>query len=80
MTMIIPDFGANTTTQSRQVADPITELLRHHAIELIAAAMEIEVQEMMKKLCASGADMVRNGYLPERAITTAIGDASVEVP
>ena len=27
-----PDFGADTTTaESLQVADPITELLRHHA-------------------------------------------------
>jgi putative transposase len=34
----------------------------------------------MKQLRAGGADVVRNGYLPERAITTAIGDVSIEVP
>jgi putative transposase len=34
----------------------------------------------MKQLRAGGADVVRNGYLPERDITTAIGDVSVEVP
>jgi len=81
MTMITPDFGADTTTApSRQVADPITELLRDHARELITAAMEVEVQALIKQLRASGVDVVRNGYLPERAITTAIGDVSVEVP
>jgi transposase-like protein len=81
MTIITPNFATNTmTAESRQVDDPITELLRQYARELIAAALEIEVQEMMKQLRAGGADVVRNGYLPERAITTAIGDVSVEVP
>jgi putative transposase len=81
MTMITPNFAADRAiTESRQVADPITELLRDHARELIAAALEAEVAEVMKQLRASGADVVRNGYLPKRAITTAIGDVSVEVP
>ena len=39
MTMITPDFGVVPTSDaSREVADPVTELLRHHARELIAAA------------------------------------------
>jgi putative transposase len=81
MMMITPDFGAGArTAASRQVTDPVTELLRHHARELIAAALEAEVQAMMIQLRAGGADVVRNGYLPERAITTAVGDVSVEVP
>ncbi len=81
MMMITPDFGADTTTtESRQVADPITELLRDHARDLITAALEVEVQALIKQLRARGVDVVRNGYLPERAITTAIGDVSVEVP
>ena len=81
MTMITPDFGASATTaESGQVADPVTELLRHHARELIAAALEAEVRSVMIQLCAGGADVVRNGYLPERAVTTAVGDVSVEVP
>jgi putative transposase len=42
--------------------------------------LEAEVQEVMKQLRASGADVVRNGSLPERAITTAIGDVNAEVP
>jgi hypothetical protein len=69
MMIITPNFAADTTiTESRQVADPITELLRHHARELIAAALEAEVAEVLIQHRASGADVVRNGYLPERAI------------
>ena len=79
MTMITPNFAADTTAQSRLVADPITELLRHHARELITAVREAEVQEIIRQLRARGFDVVRNGYLPERAITTAIGDVSGEV-
>jgi hypothetical protein len=42
MTMITPNFAADRAiTESRQVADPITELLRDHARELIAAALEV---------------------------------------
>jgi putative transposase len=81
VTMLTPDFGADPTTNpSREVPDPITELLRAHARELIAAALEAEVQLVMNQLRADGADVVRNGYLPERTITTAVGDVSVEVP
>ena len=81
MTMITPDFGASATTaESGQVADPVTELLGHQARELIAVALEAEVRSVMIQLCAGGPDVVRNGYLPERAVTTAVGDVSVEVP
>ncbi len=81
MTILTPKFGdVPTTPESREVADPITELLRHHARELIAAALEAEVQSVMKKLRDDGADVVRNGYLPERSVTTAVGDVVVEVP
>jgi putative transposase len=79
--MITPNFGAEpTTAASRGVPDPITELLRAHARELIAAALEAEVQSVLQQLRADGADVVRNGYLPERRVTTAVGDVSVEVP
>ena len=47
---------------------------------LIATALEVEVTEMVNELKSAGRDVVRNGYLPERSITTAIGDVEVEVP
>jgi transposase-like protein len=81
MTMITQDFSARPETgNSHEVADPITELLRSHARELIAAALEAEVQLVMHQLRRDGRDVVRNGYLPERDLTTAVGDVTVEVP
>jgi len=47
---------------------------------LIAVALEAEVQVVMNQLRLDGRDVVRNGYLPERDLTTAVGDVTVEVP
>ena len=81
MTMLTPDFSARPDEHaSREVADPITELLRRHARELIATALEAEVKLVMNQLRHDGRDVVRNGYLPERDLTTAVGDVTVEVP
>ena len=75
--MITPDFSHKA---SSEVTDAITELLRRHAKDLIAAALECEVTETLNALKGEGRDVVRNGYLPERSLTTAIGDVKVEVP
>ncbi len=81
MTMLTPDFSSRPETPaSSEVSDPITELLRGHARELIAAALEAEVQSVLHQLRDDGRDVVRNGYLPGRSVTTAIGDVAVEVP
>lgn len=55
-------------------------LLRAHARELLAAASEAEVHGVLQQLRADGVDVVRNDLLPERVITTAVGDVAVEVP
>ena len=81
MTMLTPDFSARPETPpSSEVSDPITELLRGHARQLIAAALEAEVQVVLDQLRGDGRDVVRNGYLPSRHVTTAVGDVQVEVP
>jgi transposase-like protein len=81
MTMITPDFSSRPeSVASNEVSDPITELLRRHARDLIAVALEAEVQLVMNQLRRDGLDVVRNGYLPERDITTAVGDVAVSVP
>lgn len=54
--------------------DPLTELLRVGARQLIEQAVEMELQELLAahagRLLADGrAGVVRNGYLPEREIT-----------
>ena len=81
MTMLTPDFSTRPETPASQgVSDPITELLRAHARELIAVALEAEVQVALSQLRGEGRDVVRNSYLPERQVTTAVGDVAVEVP
>ncbi len=81
MTMLTPDFSTRLETPPcNEVSDPITELLRGHARQLIAAALEAEVQVVLDQLRGDGRDVVRNGYLPSRHVTTAVGDVEVEVP
>ena len=79
MTIVTPNFNATPDLQ-RQVADPITELLRTHARTLIQSALEVEVECVLAELRESGAHVVRNGHLPERLVTTAVGDVAVSVP
>jgi transposase-like protein len=79
--MLTPDFSSRPdTSASNEVSDPITELLRGHARELIAVALETEVQVVLNQLRHDDRDVVRNGYLPGRLVTTAVGDVAVEVP
>lgn len=65
--------------------DPLTEVLRAGARELLAQAIEAEVAAHI----AAHADLtdaegrrriVRHGYLPERAVQTGIGAVRVKVP
>ena len=81
--MLSPDFTQNLLAKgdpTESVSDAITELLRTHARTLIAVALEAEVASVVSELKAGGADVIRNGYLPERKVTTAIGDVEVKVP
>lgn len=67
------------------IDDPLTDLLRKGAQQLICQAVEIELHEFLKEYAsrqtATGkAGVVRNGYLPEREIQTSIGPVSVKIP
>jgi putative transposase len=67
------------------VVDPLTELLRLGAKELISKAVESELEVMLEqyehlKLVDGRQAVVRNGYLPERMMQTGIGDVVVKVP
>ena len=66
-------------------ADPLTEVLQKGARDLLAAAIEAEVADFL----ACYADhkdehgrqrLVRHGHLPNRQITTGIGDVEVQLP
>ncbi len=65
--------------------DPLTDVLRQGARELLATAIRAEVSEFM----AGHADLlddegrqrlVRHGFLPEREVMTGIGKVAVQVP
>ncbi len=65
--------------------DPLTELLRVGARQLIEQAVETELQELLAahagRLLADGrAGVIRNGYLPEREIQTGLGPITVRIP
>jgi hypothetical protein len=58
--------------------DPLTELLRTGARQLIANAVENELLECLQQVTAlknekGHQQIVRNGYLPEREFQTVIG-------
>ena len=65
--------------------DPLTDLLRAGARDLIAQAVEAELQTLLerhaqRKLPDGRQAIVRNGFLPERTIQTGIGDVEIKVP
>ena len=65
--------------------DPLTELLRRGARELIHQAVEAELQTFMDtyaqdRLPDGRQAVVRNGYQPRRQVQTGIGDVVVQVP
>ena len=66
-------------------ADPLTEMLRQGAKDLIAQAVESELLTLLEqhqglRLLDGRQGLVRNGYLPERTIQTGLGDVEVKVP
>lgn len=68
-----------------QINDPLHALLRQGARDLIAKAVEAELDTFLRRLADQQLDdgrqaVVRNGYLPERTVQTGIGDVSVQVP
>lgn len=71
-------------TSKQQSFDPLTELIRQGARELIAQAIEAELAELMERFDHHTEDgkraVIRNGYLPKRTIQTGIGHVEVQVP
>ncbi|MGQ0658453.1 MAG: IS256 family transposase [Chromatiales bacterium] len=68
-----------------EIVDALTELLREGAQQLIAQAVEAELQEFLERQEAPRDEqgrraVVRNGYLPEREVLTGIGKVAVQVP
>lgn len=67
------------------IEDPLTELLRNGARQLIQQVVEAELQELLAQHSERRDELgrkavVRNGYLPERDIVTGVGPVQVKVP
>lgn len=67
------------------ITDPLTELLRAGAEQLIYQAVEAELQALLKahsgRRTEDGqAGVVRNGHLPARKLQTALGPVTVRIP
>ena len=65
--------------------DPLTELLRSSARQLIHQTVVAEAQELLagyedRRLADGRAGVVRNGYQPEREIQTSLGPVTVKIP
>ena len=79
-----------STTETRlvplpQAQDVLTDVLRRGAQQLLAQAIEAEVADWIDRHqdCRDGAgrrQVVRNGHLPERTITTGVGPVTVQQP
>ena len=66
----------------KDITDPLIELLRSGARELIAQAVEAELleQHASNRLPDGRRAVVRNGYLPVCTVQTGIGDVEIKVP
>ena len=76
---------ASAPVTEKGLEDPLTEVLRQGAKELIRKAVEAELSEMLSsysevRLLDGRPAVVRNGYLPAREIQTGIGEVEVQVP
>jgi transposase-like protein len=81
-------MGKDTGRRSGEATEiglTLEQLIRRGARQLIQSAIEAEVQELLNEysnVCTlSGTTaVVRNGYLPQREILTAVGPVEVRVP
>lgn len=65
--------------------DALTALVRQGARQIIAQAVEAELAEFLGQYQDLKDDqgrqaVVRNGYLPERTITTGVGEVEIQLP
>ena len=69
---------------NKPVEDPLNEILQRGARELLAKAVEAELNALLTQYSTLKVDgkkaVVRNGHLPERTIQTGLGDIPVKVP
>jgi putative transposase len=74
-----------TPESKESFSDALSELLRQGARQIIAQAVEAELNEFLHdyrglKDGQGRQAVVRNGYLPERSVTTGLGEVAIQVP
>jgi transposase-like protein len=74
-----------TPETAETFTDALTALVRQGAKQIIAQAVEAELVEFLGQYRGLKDDqgrtaVVRNGYLPERTITTGVGEVEIQVP
>ena len=79
------DTHDSTPRPASEPTDPLTELLRRGARELLRQAVETELQAFLDdhvdhRLPDGRRAVVRNGHQPECTIQTGIGDVAVRLP
>ncbi len=71
-------------TELYKPENPLNELLKQGAQQLLAQAIEAEVQDLLNHFSTRQVNgkqgVVRNGHLPERRLQTGLGDIPVKVP
>jgi transposase-like protein len=77
--------NANGFEHPGSLSDSLTDLLRNGARQLLEQAIELELQTHLANYrnvtdLSGRRAVVRNGYLPERAILTGLGPVPVRVP
>ena len=74
----------HNVTELHKLENPLNELLKQGAQQLLAQAIDAEVQALLDNFASLQANgkqgVVRNGHLPERALQTGLGDITVKVP
>lgn len=74
----------HNVTELHKLENPLNELLKQGAQQLLAQAIDAEVQALLDNFASLQANgkqgVVRNGHLPERALQTGLGDIIVKVP
>ena len=69
---------------NNQPKDPLNELLKQGARDLLAKAVQAELEAFLDEYPSLEVDgkqaVVRNGYLPERTIQTGLGELKTKVP
>ena len=74
-----------TPETTETFSDALSDLIRRGARQIIAQAVEAELQEFLGQYQDRRDEqgrqvVVRNGYLPERTITTGVGEVEIQVP